>query len=201
MTGKKQNVPFPPSVQQQPLGFDGIRSVEDWTSAPLITVEEKRFLPIAHAYTSSLPWMKRRTGFWHGLSVRDLVAVFLYQIDPPSDDIPQFHWIVVGPLWPYPIRDESGVDQNEVNTLQYGGLPNAYIWTGYPEFSDGDSASNPIQALEAYHGAISDWVDAVLAADDLSRVFPVAVPADKTSEQYARDVSRHLKMIEPLIGG
>ena len=59
---------------------------------------------------------------------------FLYQITPQSDEVPEFHWIVVGPLLPYPIRDAEGVDRNETNVANYDRLPNAYIWTGHPDF-------------------------------------------------------------------
>ncbi len=177
-------------------GFSGIRFVDSWLAQNALPVSEKQFLPIAHAYTSSLEWMSRRTGYWHGLTVLGLVGVFLYRIAPAKPEIPEYNWIVVGPRWPHAELDKAGIDQNDIRNQFYAGLPHAYIWTGHPGFTERDDAPNPACALDSYVGVIGGWVSAVQSGGDLSELFPVGVPSGKTALEYANDIAPLLKKID-----
>jgi hypothetical protein len=180
-------------------GFTNVRLVTTWLENPNIQVSEKQFLPIAHAYTSTLSWATKRTGYRHGVTVESLIGVFLYRVSPTRPDIPEYHWIIVGPRWPYPEVDENRIDQNEIRNRTYSGLPHAYIWTGYPDFSDPDRAPNPACALDSYVGIICEWVKAVRNNSDLSMVYPVDVPSGKTALEYANDIDPLLKQIDTEI--
>lgn len=186
-------------LSHQVTGFTNLKAVKDWLESSNLSYTEKFFLPIAHQYTSSLGWMNRRIGYWHGLTIDGLVGVFLYRIVPTRPDIPEYHWIVVGPKWPYPEYNKLGVDQSELVDKRYSGLPHAYIWTGHPDFSDRNSAPNPACALDSYVGVIGEWVHAIKTDGDLSEVFPVEVPSGKTALEYADDVHSLLEKIETEI--
>ncbi len=183
-----------------PTGFRDIRRVEEWLDKPSVEAPERRMLAIAHEYASTRPWMERITGYWHGLTVAGLVGVFLYRIVPPRPDIPEFHWIVVGTDWPYPVVDESGVDTNAAASAAYDGLPNAYIWSGYPDFADKDASASPREALESYAGVMGAWVAAARSGQPLDKLFPVKVPAARTTADYASEIARRIQQIEALPG-
>lgn len=159
------------------MGFRGVRDTAEWLNTVPNGSDEGRLLPIAHDYTSSLAWMRKTFGFWHGITIGSLVGVFLYRIEPNNPDIPEYHCIVVGPKWPYPIWDEHRIDQNAIANSTYSGLPYAFIWAGDPpDFPDPDSSPNAACALDSYVGVIQDWIDAVKSGADLNDVFPVDVP-------------------------
>lgn len=154
------------------------------------------FLPISHEFFSSQTWHKKITGYWFGMSIADLCGVFLYEIEPRSDDTPSFHWSVVGTRWPYPVRDENGVDENEIENANYSGLPNAYIWTGAPDFDGPDAAPTPLHALNSFCGVIMSWIEAIHDEGDMSVEFPVDVPANKSALEYADDIEKIILKID-----
>lgn len=43
-----------------------------------------------------------------------------------------------------------------------------------------EGSSSPAQALESYHGVMSNWVEAALSDADMADVFSVAIPTGKT---------------------
>lgn len=178
-------------------GFSGLEELKSWyTMGPEERFPRGKLLQAAHDYMGDLPWIQKCMGFWAGMVVPDLVGVFLYKIVPKKPDIPEYHWIIVGPKWPYPEIDENRVDQNEIKNRTYAGLPHAYIWSGHPDFADGDDAPNPACALDSYVGVIGEWVKAVQSDADLAKVFPVNVPSGKTALEYANDIAPLLKKID-----
>ncbi|MEB2846891.1 hypothetical protein GAO09_16765 [Rhizobiales bacterium RZME27] len=192
----------PAKSEASEAGFEGIRKLGEWSSLLENGSEEGRLLAIAYDYTSSLRWMKKNRGCWHGLTVGGLCGVFLFRIEA-YNKVPEYHWVVVGQKWPYPKWNDQKVDENAVANATYAGLPHAYIWTGMPpEFPGADCSPDPLTALEAYVGVIQDWIDAVRADGDLTEVFPVEVPANRSAVEYAGDVERLLLRIQrELIAG
>lgn len=177
-------------------GFTGLLSdVWDRDDDGNPILEKGRFLPIAHEYSSRLNWTKRCLGFWPGLVVPNLVGVFLYRF-APQPDVPEYHWFVVGHCWPYPVRDEDNVDTSFGERANYDGLPNAYIWTGAPDFECEDASSTPLQALDSYVGVMRDWVKTVRGGKPLHHAFPVDVPIGRSALNYAEIVDARLDRVE-----
>ncbi|TCD16655.1 hypothetical protein [Oricola cellulosilytica] len=182
-------------TKEMPAGFHGIADFGFWEQ--MSAVERRPYgvlLQAAHRYLGTLKWFGDCTGFWLGLAEPDLVGVFLYR-RKPVDNIPEFHWIIAGPRWPFPVWSADGSDEKESRNQHYSGLPAAYIWTGHPDFADPDSAQTPAAALESYTNVIQDWVDAVKVGGDLSKVFPVDIPEGKAPREYAFDVEKLLDRI------
>ncbi len=181
-------------------GFSGLDDLKSWYTMDAVERYPRgKLLQAAHDYIGELPWIQKCMGFWAGIVVPELIGVFLYKIVPKKPDIPEYHWIIVGPRWPYPDIDESRVDQNEFRNRTYARLPHAYIWTGHPDFAVGDGAPNPAGALDSYVGLIGEWVKAVQSDSDLAKLFPVNVPSGKTAHEYADDIAPLLKKIDEEI--
>jgi hypothetical protein len=176
--------------------FTGISDFSDWDN---LSLEQKAALSVlfrsSKIYVGHLSWVKECVECWKGILVPDLVGVFLYRIAPTRPTIPEYHWIVVGPVWPEFDQNNNTVDTNTINGT-YSGLPNAYIWTGYPDFDDDKSAPNPALALASYCSVLEDWIRAVRAGGNPSKVFPVATPEAKTRVQYADETELLLVRIK-----
>jgi hypothetical protein len=185
-------------VTSDPVGFTNVHDVQNWDS---LTVEARKPLGVllyaAHDFMGRLPWIQKCMGFWAGIVIPELVGVFLYKVVPRKPEIPEHHWIVVGPKWPYAELDENRVDQNALRNQTYSGLPNAYIWAGHtPASGDPDDAPNPACALDSYVGVIGEWVKAVRSGGDIANVFPVDVPSGKSAQEYANDIEPLLRRID-----
>lgn len=77
---------------------------------------------------------------------------------------------------------------DEWNWVIVGDLPPAYISAyGFP---------NPATALDGYIGAMSDWVEAVKAGKDVSKLIPVNVPA---TIEWAEELDKRLKFLRDEI--
>jgi hypothetical protein len=184
-------------ISPEETGFRGLTSTSEWLDKVTDGDPEGHLLPIAHNY-AHFGWSQKCIGFWHGLTIARLVGVFLYRFVPKSPDIPEYHWIIVGSKFPFPDFNESWA-QHKKKCASYNGLPNAYIWAGHPEFDDADAAPNPAAALDSYVGVIGAWIGAVRNGDDLTKMFPVEVPANKTPLEYADDIELLLKRIDAEI--
>jgi hypothetical protein len=139
-------------------------------------------------YLNTLYWVNKPLRIWEGLSFDRLIGVYLLHIEPRKLKIPEYHWIVSGPVW----KCEDLKAKNPIVGGEYRGLPCAYVWTGYPDFKDANAASSPFQALGSYCSVIEKWMAAVRREGDGSRVFPVATPEAVTRKKYA-------EYIEPIL--
>jgi len=52
------------------------------------------------AFLSGFPWARRNGNTWLGLCIPAVLGLFLVELDPPSADIDQSIWVVVGDLPP-----------------------------------------------------------------------------------------------------
>jgi hypothetical protein len=140
-------------------------------------------------YSNTLYWVKKPLRIWEGLSFDRLICVYLLHIEPRKLEVPEYHWIVAGPIW----KCEDLKVKSPIVGGEYRGLPCAYIWTGYPDFRGANAAPTPLRALGSYFSVIEKWVAAVRREGDGSRVFPVATPEAITRKKYA-------EYIEPILG-
>jgi hypothetical protein len=143
----------------------------------------------AIVYVGTLYWVKKTLEIWKGFSFDGVVGVHLVRLEPNRPTVPQYHWIISGPVW----KCEDMIAKDPIVHEGYRGLPCAYIWSGYPEFDDPNAAPTPLRALESYCGVIERWVAGVRRAGDGSRLFPVATPEAITRIQYA-------DYVEPILG-
>jgi hypothetical protein len=90
---------------------------------------------------------------YFGIGVGGVFAVFLFNIEPRTEEVDEWLWVVCGDY------------------------PFAYLTT--------KNTPTAVEALILYIGLMEDWVDAVLAGEDLSLVFPVAAPPRTSRRRYA----------------
>jgi hypothetical protein len=60
-----------------------------------------RMLNDAHQFMMERSWQKKILDFWCGIMEPNLVGAFLYKIVPARDDVPPYHWVVIGPEIPH----------------------------------------------------------------------------------------------------
>jgi hypothetical protein len=143
----------------------------------------------AIVYVKTLYWVRKTLEIWKGLSFDGLVAVHLIRVEPNAPTVPEYHWIISGPVW----KCHDLIAKVPIVQGDYRGLPCAYIWSGYPEFNDPYAAPSPLLALESYCGVIERWVEGVRREGDGSRLFPVLTPEAVTRKEYAEHVEPILK--------
>lgn len=180
--------------------FVEMECFDDWKKLTNSESQAKyRLLGIAHDYIDSLTWIKKVVGFWPGLVIPDFVGVFLYKIVGVNESIPSFHWIIVGPKWPYPVW-ENGVDVNKERVKSYCGLPFAYIWAGdeckrEPEHEN----LSPMHAIEGYCGILEDWMGSVGCLEaDMTQYFPFDIPENFSAKDYAKCIEPKLERLKNL---
>ena len=179
-----------------PIGFSDIRETPivdpDTLNAAALSDD---LLCSAIVYARTLYWVRKTLELWKGLSVEGVVGVHLLRLEPHNPKVPEYHWIVSGPVW----KCEDLSTKDPIVHEKYRGLPCAYIWSGYPEFEDPGAAPSPLRALESYCGVIEKWVAGVRHEGDGSKLFPVAPPEAITRKQYAEFVEPILKRIRAEI--
>jgi len=176
------------------LVFEGLTEITEWSAQTENRNEERHFLAIAHHFVSQMPWIKDVNGFWHGLTLPRLMAIFLYEITPVKPSVPNFHWICVGAKWPYPELGDSPVSSTTNETSMH--MPNVYIWTGHPDFEGQDASINPTEALQSYCYVMKDWLDSVHAGNGLDKCYPVEVPEETSLHCYANYLDSKLNYIK-----
>lgn len=119
-----------------------------------------RMLEFARAYLVDFEWCSRTIREYVGLAVGDVIAIFLFEIEPAREDVDDWVWVIVGDL------------------------PPAYITT--------DDAPNPAAALDAYIGAMEEWVAAVEDGRPVEGLIPVNAPPTMESAQMLKSRLRFL---------
>jgi hypothetical protein len=168
-------------------GFAGVRDLRE-VYEKFDTKEERRvrlMFSNASAFSVTLDFMQRITGYYYGLHFLDLVGVFLWRIKPPQPQIPDWIWIVAGPV---PSRRFDGTVQfNEIES----DMPSAVVMT--------EGNPNPACALQEYIEIVRFWIETVRTEGDLEEAIPVAVPKGMTAHEYANQIEPRLAEIEKVL--
>lgn len=71
----------------------------------------------AEGYLSAFTWCKRIRECFHGLGIGEVVAVFLFHIEPEDDSVDEWLWVVSGDLPPaYLVIDHSPTPVSALQT-------------------------------------------------------------------------------------
>lgn len=148
----------------------GIEGVTDFRFMDGLRVDDRRplfaLLMAAHDVLPGHKWVDRILGFWFGMAVPDSVGVFLYKIFPIGDDVPEYHWVVVGP-----------------------NIPSAYI-SVEGNVNPQQALEGYIEVIRDWIEAINS------GACETNNYYPVEVPVGMTAKVYAEHLTVELARLE-----
>jgi hypothetical protein len=75
----------------QGIDFDSLKDVEEFQAILMLYNEAK-------TYVENFKWCKKIIKGWYDFGIYEKIGVFLFKIEPISDEVDDFIWIIVGDL-------------------------------------------------------------------------------------------------------